>query len=229
MQKIKPLLDLANKELKNDSSASPTVAGLNKQPEQQPDFDEKQGIDQVDAINQVFAEFEFAYHNQYHKAFADAESLAIAKKYWLSILENYSPTQIVQAAKVVIRSQDYLPSIAAILRACEQGTDLFGLPSARQAYWEACSAPSPKRKYQWSHEAVYFAGKYAGWFLLANEPEATAYPVFTYHYTKLCRQVISGEQFDIEQPEALPEKIEKKLDKEETHARIARMKKDLGL
>jgi hypothetical protein len=45
----------------------------------------------------------------------------------------------------------------------------------------------------------------------------------------LCRQVINGEQLDIEQPEALPEKIEKKLDKEETHARIARMKKDLGL
>jgi hypothetical protein len=86
MQKIKPLLDLANKELKNDSSASPTAAGLNKQPEQQPDFDEKQGIDQVDAINQVFAEFEFAYHNQYHKAFADAESLAIAKKYCLNNL-----------------------------------------------------------------------------------------------------------------------------------------------
>ncbi len=177
----------------------------------------------------MFAEFEFAYHNQYHKAFSDSESLAIAKKYWLSVLENYLPTQIVQAAKALIRSQEYLPSVAAILRACEQGTDLFGLPSAREAYLEACSAPSPKREHQWSHEAVYYAGKSAGWFLLANESESTTFPLFEYHYAKLCRLVMNGEQLDIEQPDALPDKIEVKLDKDETRARIARMKKDLGL
>ena len=229
MQKIKPLLDQADKELKNDSSASPTVAGQSKQSKPLPGDDEKQGIDRVDAINQVFAEFEFAYHNQYQKAFSDAESLAIAKKYWLSVLENYLPTQIVQAAKALIRSQEYLPSVAAILRACEQGTDLFGLPSAREAYLEACSAPSPKREHQWSHEAVYYAGKSAGWFLLANESESTTFPLFEYHYAKLCRLVMNGEQLDIEQPDALPDKIEVKLDKDETRARIARMKKDLGL
>ncbi|HAJ76204.1 MAG TPA: hypothetical protein DCM64_07085, partial [Gammaproteobacteria bacterium] len=156
----------------------PTEAGPNRQTERQPDRIEEPAVesaetpvlDRVDAINQVFAEFEFAYHNQFHKAFADAESLAIAKKYWLSSLENYSPAQIVQAAKTVIRSQGYLPSIAIILRACEQGTDLFGLPSIRQAYLEACGAASPKREQHWSHEAVYLAGKATGWYLLANEP-----------------------------------------------------------
>ena len=183
----------------------------------------------VDAINQVFAEFEFAYHNQFHKAFPDSESLAIAKKYWLSVLENYPPTQIVQAAKSLIRSQEYLPSVASILRACEQGTDLFGLPPAREAYLEACSAPSPKREQQWSHEAVYYAGKSTGWFLLANEPETTTFRLFEYHYAKLCKLVMNGEQLDIEQPDALPDKIEVKLNKDETRARIARMKKDLGL
>jgi hypothetical protein len=186
-------------------------------------------LDRVDAINQVFAEFEFAYHNQFHKAFADVESLAIAKKYWLSSLENYSPTQIVQAAKAVIRSQEYLPSIAIILRACEQGRDLFGLPSVRQAYLAACAGASPKREQHWSHEAVYFAGKSAGWYLLANEPEATALPVFQYHYEILCRRVVNGEQLSIELPPALTEKIERKLDKQETRARIARMKQELGL
>ena len=40
---------------------------------------------------------------------------------------------------------------------------------------------------------------------------------------------MNGEQLDIEQPDALPDKIEVKLDKDETRARIARMKKDLGL
>ena len=190
---------------------------------------EAAGVDRVDAINQVFAEFEFAYHNQFHKAFADAESLAIAKKYWMSSLENYSPQQIILAAKSVIRSQDYLPSIAVILRACEQGTDLFGLPALRQAYLEACGAASPKCEQHWSHEAVYLAGKAAGWFLLANEPESTGLPVFAYHYENLCRRVINGESLEIAVPEALPEKISRKLDKQEARARIAKMKRELGL
>ena len=73
--------------------------------------------DHVDAINQVFAEFEFAYHNQFHKAFAESESLVIAKKYWLRRLERNSQRQIVAAAKKEIQSQEYKPSIAVIKRA----------------------------------------------------------------------------------------------------------------
>ena len=33
---------------------------------------DEDGMDHVDAINQIFAEFEFAYHNQFHKAFAES-------------------------------------------------------------------------------------------------------------------------------------------------------------
>ena len=183
----------------------------------------------MDAINQIFAEFEFAYHNQFHKAFAETEALVIAKKYWLSSLESYSPRQIVAAAKHVIQSQDYLPSIAAFIRACEQGRDLYGLASTRQAYLEACSAPSPKKAFAWSHEAVYYAGKAAGWYLLANESEATAYPVFEYHYEQLCMRVINGEELTLEAPKALTDKVERRLDKEEAKSRIAKLKQELGL
>lgn len=196
-----------------------------------PEADSDSGLspDAVDAINQIFAAFEVAYHNQFHKAFPNPESLAFAKKYWLSSLECYSPVQIVHAARQVIRTQDYLPSIAVIVRACEQGMDLYGLPPARQAYVEACTAPSPKRACDWSHAAVYHAGKAAGWHLLANEAEATAFPVFEYHYQQLCRQVMKGEQFSVERPAALTATVERKLDKEETRARIAKMKEELGL
>lgn len=186
-------------------------------------------MDHVDAINQVFAEFEFAYHNQFHKAFASTEALAIAKKYWLSCLENFSPRQIVQAAKVVIRRSEYLPSIAVILQACEQGFDLFGLPAVRDAYIEACTAPSPKRQFSWSHEAVYFAGQAVGWYVLANEPESVAFPRFEYHYTQLCRKVINGEDLHITAPDALPEKVQKPLGSKETRARIAKLRKELDL
>lgn len=199
------------------------------EPDADYDADRGRELDHVDAINQIFAEFEFAYHNQFHKAFADAESLVIAKKYWLSSLEQYAPGQIVQAAKRVIKTQDYLPSIAALVRACDQGLDLFGLPSPRQAYFEACAAPSPKREHNWSHEAVYFAGKAAGWYLLANEPEAKAFPVFEYNYNLLCKRVMQGESLALELPVPLSDKIERKLDANEAQARIRKMRKELGL
>lgn len=193
------------------------------------EFNEDAKLDRVDAINQIFAEFEFAYHNQFHKAFSDAESLMIAKKYWLGSLEQYSPLQIVHAAKQVIRTQDYLPSIAALVKACEQGLDLFGLPSPRQAYIEACGAASPKRHYPWSHEAVYLAGLATGWFVLANEAETRALPLFEYHYQLLCRRVINGEQLEAVQATPLPEKISRPLSKNDARARLAKMKEELGL
>lgn len=237
MQKINPLLDQASKELKKDSSASLTEVGQSRSTqavgagiaESTGEFNDDAKLDRVDAINKIFAEFEFAYHNQFHKAFGDAESLIIAKKYWLSSLEQYSPLQIVHAAKQVIRTQDYLPSIAALVKCCEQGLDLFGLPSPRQAYIEACGAPSPKRDFAWSHEAVYLAGQAAGWFLLASEPEATSFPLFDYHYQLLCKRVINGEQLEVTAATPLPEKVSRPLSKEEAKARFAKLRAELGL
>ncbi len=234
MQKIKPLLDQASKELRKGSSASLTEVGQNRTgdvgtEDRETDAGSDYSMDRVDAINQIFAEFEFAYHNQFHKAFANLESQIIAKKYWLSSFEHYSARQIVQAAKRVIQTQDYLPSIAVLVRACEQGFDLFGLVAAKQAYLEACSAPSPKRAHKWSHEAVYLAGKSAGWYLLANEAESSAFPLFEYHYDILCRRVLNGEELAVEQATALAEKVERKLDKSEVRARIAKLKQDLAL
>lgn len=193
------------------------------------EFSEGAKLDRVDAINQIFAEFEFAYHNQFHKAFSDEGSQIIAKKYWLGSLEQYSPVQIVQAAKQVIRTQDYLPSIAALVRACEQGLDLFGLPSPRQAYLEACGAPSPKRDFPWSHEAVYLAGQAAGWFTLANEAESVSRPLYEYHYELLCRRVVNGEELVLNTTAPLPDKVHRPLSKQEKQARLAKMRDELGL
>ncbi|HJO11087.1 MAG: replication protein P [Gammaproteobacteria bacterium] len=238
MQKISSLLERASKELKTDSSASQTAVGPSKSAaEEEPiraedpvvDRDSDASMDHIDAINQLFAELEFAYHNQFHKAFGDAESLVIAKKYWLSCLSQFSPLQITLAVKSVIKTQEYLPSIATIVRTCESGLDLFGLPSAREAYIEACGAPSPKASYAWSHEAVYCAGKASGWFLLANELESSAFQVFDYHYKLMCRRVMAGESLAIEIPAALPDKNEQQLEPAEVRKRIKKLQKELGL
>jgi hypothetical protein len=187
------------------------------------------GPDQVDAINQLFAEFEIAYHNQYHKAYGSEERLILAKKYWLSCLASYSPSQIVAAARYVVKHHDYLPTVSVVVRACEEGLALFGLPTAKEAYIEACRANSPKAAFAWSHQAVYHAGKATGWFLLATEPEDRVFPLFEFYYHGICQRVLRGEALDEPQTPALPTRIAKPLSAAENHARMLKLREQLDL
>ena len=40
----------------------------------------------IDLINVVFTQLEITYHNQFHKAFPDSDSLKLAKQLWLKKL-----------------------------------------------------------------------------------------------------------------------------------------------
>lgn len=226
--------------MKKDSDSLPTAVGR-KMPaagrEQSVDYARpRQGADAgvfepglVDAINQVFSEFAFAYHNQYHKAFPDPESVTIGKEYWLSCLAEFSPRQITRAARKLVKNSEYLPSLSAMVKACQSGLELFGLPSPREAYLEACRAPSPKAQHNWSHVAVYHAGRASDWFVLANEPESRAYPIFEYHYQQVCERVIQGEKLDIEIPRPLTADHGRKLTPEQRQERMRRLRSDLDL
>ena len=183
--------------------------------------------DHVDAINQVFAELELAYHNQYHKAYAQEGSIGLAKKYWLECLAHFSPEIILQATRTVVTSQEYLPSVASIVHACEEARSGFGLPAAGAAYIEACCAPNPKAEQIWSHPAVYLAGKATGWFELANKTEKQIFPCFEKNYRVLCQRALHGETLVIDRPEALPEQISRTLTLEENKSRMAELRKQL--
>jgi hypothetical protein len=185
--------------------------------------------DHIGAISQIFSQFQFAYHNQFHKAFPDAESLVIAKKYWLSSLQGFSPSVILAAGKKITHGQTFLPSLADLVSACETGDDLFGLPNLQEAYLEACSAPSPKCNFSWSHPAVYFAGKAASWFLLANESPAVAQPVFEYHYKLLCDRVRRGEALEVKVAVPLTDVVHQPLERAELRSRLAKLRRDLKL
>src|SRR5690606_72074 len=73
---------------------------------------ERGGRDHVDAINQVFAELALAYHNQFHKAYGQDGALNLAKKYWLGVLGEFPPEVILRAVRLVVRSSEYLPTLA---------------------------------------------------------------------------------------------------------------------
>lgn len=209
--------------MKRHSGASQTEAGPNEQAERK----QRRGPDLVDAINQIFAEFELAYHNQYYKAYGDNDRLILAKKYWLECLADFHPQQLVAAARRLVKTQEYLPTISAVIKACEQGRDLFGLPSEREAYTEACRAPAPKAAFNWSHPAVYYAGKAADWYVLATEPEDKAFPLFAHYYGLLCDRVIRGEELAMPMAPALPDKIEKTLTYAERELQLKQLRDSL--
>ena len=185
-------------------------------------------LDHIGAIQQVFSHMKLAYHRQFYLAFPNENGEVLAMRYWSSSLEEYTPQLIVEAAKSLVRSQKFLPSLAELIDACEKGFDLFGLPDKRTAYYEACSAPSPKKNFNWSHPAVYLAGNAAGWHLLATESQQRAQPIFEHHYQIFCRRVMRGESLAEVSPEPLPAKTNPPLSSEEPSTRFAKMREDLG-
>jgi hypothetical protein len=197
--------------------------------DQDQDRDRDRGPDRIDAINKLFADFELAYHNQFHKAYAKENQILLAKRYWSDVLAGYNPAQIVAAANRLTKSSTYLPNLAEVVKACDDGVGVFGLPKAKQAYIEACCATSPKSAYGWSHEAVYLAGKATNWHFLASEPEDKTYPLFEYYYKDLCQRVMRSEPLDRPQTQALPERIARPLSGEENHDRLLKLREELGI
>ncbi len=185
--------------------------------------------DHIDAINQMFAEFELAYHNQYHKAFPDEGALNLAKKYWLTSLASYSPELVLAATRELVLKQTFLPTIANVVNSCQSGMALFGLLGVHDAYLEACRMPVPKAAQKWSHLAVYMAGKATGWFELTNQTEAQIFPLFEYHYCQLMQRVINGEELSINATMPLPETVATPLSVKENQSCLKELKASLKL
>lgn len=160
----------------------------------------------MDTINQVFSLFRINYHNQYHAAFGDVTVLNQAKRLWKETLAPFTSDQILRGAKLVIEHNEYLPTLHAMLEACERTLVTEGVPTVMDAYREAANAPSPKNAQSWSHPAVYLAGKKTGWHNLATLDEARSYPMFAQAYRELIKRVLAGEELVIDRPPALEHK-----------------------
>jgi len=202
------------------STTSPTAAGpTEKAP----------GSAHIDAINQVFALFRVNYHNQYYAAFSDTQLLNQTKKLWLESLSRFSPSTILMAARRAIEGSEYLPTLHRMIGYCQGDLASHGLPDPHRAYREACHAPSPKAGHNWSHPAVYFAGRDADWFFLASSPEHIAFPLFKQHYQRWCERVIAGESLpDIRLP-LLESDSSTPLSKAENRSRLENLRKELKI
>lgn len=138
----------------------------------------------------------------------------------------YSGPTILHAAEKTVKESSWLPSVHDILENCVQGNSL-GLPSAHAAYMEACRAPEPKKNFNWTHPAIYFAGLATDWFFMANEVEDKAFPVFQRNYELLLKRIAEGENIELPIAKALPEEVRTPMSKEAQKAQLKELLKQL--
>ncbi|MCB1616983.1 MAG: hypothetical protein KDI30_13295 [Pseudomonadales bacterium] len=186
---------------------------------------EKQKSEVVNAINQMFAEFELVYHNQFHKAFSSEEKLSWTKRLWFDNLKMFTCEQILDATHQAIRKSEYLPTVCGVIKYIDA---LHGLPDARAAYIEACNAPHPKAEQSWSHPVVYFAGDATGWFFIDNNPEVKTWPPFEKNYEAFCERVYRGEEFHLPDLPALPETISSPMTAHERKEALKKLRDSLA-
>ena len=226
MQDSKDLINQVAGQLKKQASnhVSSAAPGRSQQGNRTPPSDTK-----IDAINQIFTLFRVNYHNQYYKAFSDTETLITAKRLWMESLGYFDTEALLRGAKRAIETSEYLPTLKKMIDCCQGDLNHHGLPSAHNAYIEACRAPSPKSSYNWSHSAVYHAGKISDWHFIGNNIQRIAFPIFERNYQQLCERIINGEKLPPPEVKALPETIETPLSGKENHQRMAELRKSMGL
>lgn len=202
---------------------SPTAAGRSKQ---DPD---PHKLALIDALNQVFTLFRLNYHNQYLKAFGNTSELNEVKRLWLEMLGRFDARTLLAAAKRIIETSEYLPTLRTMMHHCERASSRGCPPDAHRAYIEACRAPSPKAAYQWSHPLVYYAGQQCDWLFLQSSPESVAYPIFKRQYETLCDDWRTGQEFPPPQPPEIEDHSQTPLEKSANRAKLAAFRENLDI
>ena len=182
---------------------------------------------QVELINLIFAELEITFHNQFHKAFPDEETLTLAKQLWLAKLEKYQNEIVFRAIDKIIETSKYLPSLSAVLNQIKELKLLEqNIPSSNTAYIEASSlGETNPLDFNWSHPFVYHAGVKVGWYRLKTESEYDIKKEFLEIYEQILEESEHKESLFL-LPEIQEEKpLVEALSKEKQKIRLETIKK----
>ena len=151
----------------------------------------------IKSIDTLFVKLELAYHYQFYKVFGSDEKLHEGKKLWANSLKSYDIETIDAATEAIIQSQPYLPTLTDILKTCNEHRKKTSLPSADEAFIEARKSFSPRKEFNWSHAAVYYAGKKTGWNLINEKDGKEIFYDFKRNYDELIKQVNNGRILEI--------------------------------
>lgn len=162
-------------------------------------------------VNMIFARFMAIYGHKFKSCFETQDEIRIAKREWALSLQYYSEAELVRAIDRCKETLAWMPTVSEFIAILNDMGGDHGLPSSRHAYYEACRFADRPSQRQWSHPAVYHAGKATEWFRLRSEEEARIFPEFDYNYQIICRRVRAGEQLDQAVPVALENKSDNTL------------------
>ena len=151
----------------------------------------------IEAIDNLFLKLELSYHYQFYKVFGTDHRLNEAKKLWAESLKKYPAECINAAIETVIQSNDYLPTLTEILKACSGSMGAINIPTPQEAFIEAQKSSSPRQRYPWTHPIIYWAAREIGWELINSPNNTNTFHLFSKTYLRLIQEMKRGKKFDL--------------------------------
>ncbi|MDE1465968.1 replication protein P [Spartinivicinus poritis] len=168
-----------------------------------PTADTKQQWQATLRILYFFERLQTLYGQRYHATFGGAEQEAQAKKEWSPYIQQLNKRMIdhgfEQAKQLMIEGnkQYQWPNIPDMIRLCKPSLSQLGLITFAEAFNEACQHAHDPINHNWSHQAVYLAGKQVGWYSLRCDSHlASVKKQFEYAYHQLCNRLLAGESIE---------------------------------
>ena len=151
----------------------------------------------IEAIDNLFLKLELSYHYQFYKVFGTDHRLTEAKKLWAESLKKYPAECINAAVETVIQSNDYLPTLTEVLKACSGSMGATNIPTPQEAFIEAQKSSSPRQRFPWTHPIIYWAGREVGWDLMNSPSNSNIFQTFSKIYIRLAKEMKAGKKFDL--------------------------------
>lgn len=107
----------------------------------------------------------------------------------------------VEAFKKHAADNPWMPNPAEFVEMCRDAEN-SGVTGTREAYQEACKNAGFIMEANWSHPAVYVAGKATGWFELRNKAEKDTWPIFKLAYKEALARAAKCEDLSVFVPKA---------------------------
>ena len=182
----------------------------------------------IELVNLIFTQLEVTYHNQFHKAYPDKNSLNLAKQLWLTQLQRFDEKIVFESVGKLMTTSDFLPTLSKVINSCvESKLKSKGIPNVNYAYKEACHSRNNFEKFTWSHPIIFYIGSKTGWDYLWTQAEKETFREFKLNYDILVNEYLEGKEFSEPNFPELPNTLDVKVDKKSQLKKIQDLKNKL--
>ena len=182
----------------------------------------------IELVNLIFTQLEVTYHNQFHKAYPDKNSLNLAKQLWLTQLQRFDEKIVFESVSKLMTTSDFLPTLSKVINSCiKSKLKSNGIPNVNYAYKEACHSRNNFEKFSWSHPIIFYIGSKTGWDYLWTQAEKETFTEFKLNYDLLVNEYLEGKEFSKPKFPELPKTLRVKVDKKSQLKKIQDLKNKL--